>query len=137
MIDSSRKFSPHELLFARRMNHFEDYKVNSLNEEVPMLVKRAAEIRLFHEETLPKAVDNLLHAQQQHRKSQDRQIEPLEVGSKVMLWDPKIKGKLDVRKSGPYIISKRSARNNYFITNCRTQVALKNPLPLKKIRIGT
>jgi hypothetical protein len=139
MINSSRKFSPHELLFARKMNHFEDYKVNSSNEEVPMLLKRAAEIRLFHEETLPKAVDNLLHAQQQHRKSQDRQhniqIEPLEVGSKVMLWDPKIKGKLDVRKSGPYIISKRSARNNYFITNCRTQVALKNAIPLRRLEL--
>jgi hypothetical protein len=139
MINSSRKFSPHELLFARKMNHFEDDKVNYLIEEVPMLLKRAAEIRLFHEETLPKAIDNLLHAQQQHRKNQDKQhniqVEPLEVGSKVMLWDPKIKGKLDMRKSSPYIIFKRSSRNNYFITNCRTQVALKNAIPLRRLEL--
>jgi hypothetical protein len=40
-----------------------------------------------------------------------------------------------MRKSGPYIISKRSSRNNYFITNCRTQVALKNAIPLRRLEL--
>jgi hypothetical protein len=50
-----------------------------------------------------------------------------------MLWDPKIKGKLDVSKAGPYFISKVSPRKNYFLTNCRTHVALKNAIPLRRL----
>ena len=63
------------------------------------------------------------------------QVVSLLVGSKVMLWDSKIKGKLDVRKSGPYYISKISARNNYFLTNCRTNMPLKNAIPLRRLQL--
>ena len=137
MVNSSRKFSPHELMFARKMNFFEDYRASSAELEIPMLLKRAAVIRILNEDTLPKAIDNLLHAQVEQRKSSDKhhkvQVEPLVLGSKVMLWDPKIKGKLDVRKAGPYFISKVSPRKNYFLTNCRTHVALKNAVPLRRL----
>ena len=138
MRNSSRKVSPHELLFARKMNHFEDYTAISKEWEVPMILKRAAEIKLLNEVTLPLAIDNLLHAQVQQRKSQDKahnvQFETLKVGSKVMLWDPKIKGKLEQRKSGPYLIAKLSAKNNYFLTNCKTNVNLKNAIPLRRLQ---
>ncbi len=54
--------------------------------EVPMILKRAAEIKLLNEVALPRAIDNLLHTQVQHRKTQDKahnvQIEILKVGSK-------------------------------------------------------
>jgi len=50
-----------------------------------------------------------------------------------MLSDPKIKGKLDPRKSGPYFISKVSPRQNYFLTNCHTHVELKNAIPLRRL----
>jgi hypothetical protein len=89
MRNSSRKVSPHELLFARKMNHFDNYTAISKEWEVPMILKRAAEIKLLNEVTLPLAIDNLLHAQVQQRKSQDNahnvQFETLKVGSKVML----------------------------------------------------
>lgn len=136
-VNSSRKFSPHELMFASKMNFFEDYSLNTGKLQIPLILKRANEIRILHEETLPEAISNLLEAQVQHRKTQDKQhnvqIETLKVGSKVMLWDPKIKGKLAERKSGPYFISKLSSRNNYFLTNCRTHVALKNAIPLRRL----
>ena len=103
-----------------------------------MILKRAAEIKLLNEVTLPRAIDNLLHAQVQHRKTQDKahnvQIETLKVGSKVMLWDPKIKGKLAQRKSGPYLIEKISPKDNYFLTNCKTNVTLKNSITLRRLQ---
>jgi len=115
MCNSSRKVSPHELLFARKMNFFDDYTAISKEWKVPMILKRAEEIKLLNEVTLSRAIDNLLHAQVQHRKTQDKahnvQIETLKVGSKVMLWDPKIKGKLAQRKSGPYLIEKISPKD--------------------------
>ena len=58
------------MLFAR-INFFEDYQADLIDKEVPTLLKRAAEIRLLNEETLPNAVNNLLHAQIQQRKTQD------------------------------------------------------------------
>jgi hypothetical protein len=97
------------------MNFFDDYTAISKEWKVPMILKRAEEIKLLNEVTLSRAIDNLLHAQVQHRKTQDKahnvQIETLKVGSKVMLWDPKIKGKLAQRKSGPYLIEKISPKD--------------------------
>ena len=137
MSNSSRKFSPHELMFGTKMNFFEDFCTETKELEIPMILKRAAQIRILNDETLPKAIENLQNAQIQQRKSQNKahniQIETLEVGSKVMLWDPTIKGKLNTRKSGPYLVSKISARNNYFLTNCHTNVALKNAIPLRRL----
>jgi hypothetical protein len=41
---------------------------------------------------------------------------------------------LEQRKSGPYLIAKLSAKNNYFLTNCKTNVTLKNAIPLRRLQ---
>ena len=72
MSKSSKKFSPHELMFETKMNCFEDFCTESKVLEIPMILKRAAQIRILNDETLPKAIENLQNAQIQQRKLQNK-----------------------------------------------------------------
>ena len=106
-IQSSTKYTPNELMFGRSMNIFERWSDEMSNNEVAAIAQKAAE--KLHEETFPKALENINKAQEVQKTNQDKQSrvteEPLKKGTNVFLKVTNLfLVKLETRYRGPYVI---------------------------------
>jgi hypothetical protein len=103
------------------------------------LYKRSIELRRLVEEVHVSARTNIDKSQQVQREVQDDNSphiipKSLESGTKVVVINPGIKGKLDSRYTGPYTIDGQAKNTNYWLKNAKG-VRMKKSFPIDQLKI--
>jgi hypothetical protein len=117
----SIRCTPFELLFGRKMNHFEDWKSSSTDEDTTSLIKRTIEIKTLFEQTIPNTLVTLEHIQEKQKEHQDKIhnviLDDLKSGDKVLILIPRLKPKMEPKYMGPYTIDEKTENGNFWLLN--------------------
>ena len=120
-IQESSGFSPFELVFGRKvrgpMEILRAYWGKDEKEEVKNVYKYVMDLKQRLQETCNIAQEELLKAQEIHKKRYDRSAQPkvLQVGQKVLLLLPTKANKLLLQWRGPYTVLEKVSPVNYVI----------------------
>ena len=137
-VHSKTQFSPFELMFGRKMNKFEDWQNQKLDDEVSELIQRAVELETLQNEMQQTALGRIDAAQELQKSIQNTRnpprIEPLEEGTTVFVKTEGILSKLDALFSGPYKVSKITNSGNYDLLDTN-DTKLKYSYPLHKLKV--
>ena len=138
-VQKSTKFTPLELMFGRTTNTFTRWDSNPSENDINEVLKRTFAIKKQFEISIPEAKKNIAKAQISQKINQDKKqnirIESLKPGTKVFMKFPKlIRGKLEPKYSGPYLVDKQSKNGNYWLLN-KNGKKLKNAVPLSRLKI--
>jgi len=139
-VHSVTKFSPAELIFGKRFNHFEDWTSEAEGEDSIELYQRSLEIRSLLCSTRPSAKENIKKAQVTQKTQQDKRsnvsLVPLPTGCKVFLRKPKKTEKLESKYTGPFEVMKQTENGNYWLKNSKNEV-LKSAYPRSRLKLTT
>ena len=119
-------------MFGRKINNFEDWTTQHLDNEVGELMQRAKELENLSTNGHQTALARISDAQEIQKTIQNKRnvtvMENLPMGAQVFVKNEGIIGKLEARYSGPYKIERVTSRGNYelfdskgskFIMSCR------------------
>ena len=130
--------SPFELMFGRKMNEFSIKNTEENIEETAKIIQRSAEIKNLVENTIPQVKEKISEKQEVQKENQDKNKkivkETLKIGSRVLIKNEGIIGKLEPRYKGPYKILRVSKNNNYILEDA-TGVEVNFSFPLHKLKI--
>ena len=127
---------PFELLFARPFSGFEDFTATA-----PMDVASSLLIRLENLQTIKEVVwpavairtHEIRSLKQQQHDAHSHIVEPLPLGTRVMVADALKESKWDPPYEGPFTIVKRTRRNNYVLTDA-TGATLKRKFTIQMLK---
>ena len=127
---------PFELLFARPFSGFEDFTATA-----PMDVASSLLIRLENLQTIKEVVwpavairtHEIRSMKQQQHDAHSHIVEPLPLGTQVMVADALKESKWDPPYEGPFTIVKRTRRNNYVLTDA-TGATLKRKFTIQMLK---
>ena len=133
-IHSSTGFTPFELTFGRRMNHFDDYKSESNRDSE----KRSFEIKNLIENTsklVEKNIDrNKLKQIDIQNKRENVSEKHLKIGDTVTIKSLGLKRKLEPKYIGIFKVSGITEKGNYWLRNEKGK-ELKQSIPKSRIKV--
>jgi RNase H-like domain found in reverse transcriptase/Reverse transcriptase (RNA-dependent DNA polymerase)/Integrase zinc binding domain/Integrase core domain/Ty3 transposon capsid-like protein/Chromo (CHRromatin Organisation MOdifier) domain len=142
-VHSSTKFTPYEMIFARKPNPFKDFQFEepsgySIEEESKNISARMEQAKNFQEKILPIALDNIAKQQKRQTQLQDERSkvssEVLPVDTTVYYRIGKLKPKLAQRFTGPYQIARMTPQGNYILKNDKGET-LGRSVPRNKLKV--
>jgi len=114
-IHSTTGFTPNFLLFGREFNQFESYSSIDIDDELE-ISKRVIELERLKANT-EIVKQTISDKQEQQKSSQNRSnnvdSEEIPIGSYVYVEGKPIKGKLEPKRNGPYIVYHHNKGGNY------------------------
>ena len=136
-IHSSHGYSPFELLFARKMNHFGNWKETPSSDETAQLYQRTLELKRLVEITHPKAKENMAKSRERQERIQNSQNTTTDVrlapGTMVFLKVEGLLTKMAPRYAGPYKVVRSTDVGNYILENSLGE-EMKRSYPRHKIK---
>ena len=136
-IHSSTGFTPFELMFARRMNTFDNWTNTSDGDDEKSLSQRTKEIKKLIEGDIVEAKENIEKSQASQIKTQDDnhriQREKLPIGAKVYVKVEGIKNKLEPKYRGPFTIIDYREKN-YILENILKE-RMSDAYPLQRLKL--
>ena len=131
-------FSPFELMFGRKMNQFEIKNTEEEIDNTAKLTQRSIEIKKLVETAIPDTKNNISEKQKIQKENQNKNnkvvTELLEIGTRVLIKNDGIIGKLDPRYKGPYKIMRVTKNKNYILEEA-TGVEMDFSFPLHKLKV--
>jgi hypothetical protein len=137
-VHSSHGYSPYELMFGKKMNHFDNWKVVPTSDETAQLYQRTLELKALIEDTQPKAKENMAKSRERQEKIQNCQNRTTDVrltpGTMVYLKVEGLLTKMAPRYAGPYKVIKDTPVGNYFLENALGET-MKRSYPRHKLKV--
>jgi hypothetical protein len=137
-VNTTTGFTPHELIFGRSMNEFENWCDKPGIEERLALQQRTEQIKKLFTVTHAEALINIKDKQKYQKEIQNKRQNvlnnELEPGTIVFTKKEGILKKLEPKYGGPYTVVRKTSRGNYELKDA-TGENLKMAVPLHKLKI--
>ena len=137
-IHSITKFSPHELMFGRKMNKFDDFSKIEETSEKASIKNRQLEIKELVERIYPEVEELIEEQQEKQAKILNNRdtvvIEKIPIGKTVFVRIDGMINKLEPRFKGPYKVEEYTKRNNYLLIDALGN-KLEHSYPRHKLKV--